>query len=89
MNIWNFIKKDWAIFFRDRGAMLWLFILPLVFIAIFAGLARHVPGRLRAVKKSRRPAPPSRWSTWTPRRLLAGDLIEPTGRGAGFPGRAL
>ncbi len=40
MNIWNFIKKDWAIFFRDRGAMLWLFILPVVFIAIFSGLAR-------------------------------------------------
>ena len=40
MNIWNFIKKDWAVFFRDRGAMLWLFILPVVFIAIFSGLAR-------------------------------------------------
>jgi ABC-2 type transport system permease protein len=40
MNIWNFLKKDWAIFFKDRGAMMWLFVLPVVFIAIFAGLAR-------------------------------------------------
>jgi ABC-2 type transport system permease protein len=40
MNIWNFIKKDWAIFFKDRGAVLWLFILPLIFIIIFSGLAR-------------------------------------------------
>jgi ABC-2 type transport system permease protein len=40
MNIWNFIKKDWAVFFRDRGAMLWLFVLPVVFIVIFSGLAR-------------------------------------------------
>ena len=40
MNIWNFIKKDWAVFFKDRGAMLWLFVLPLVFIVIFSGLAR-------------------------------------------------
>ena len=40
MNIWNFIKKDWAVFFRDRGAMLWLFILPVIFIVIFSGLAR-------------------------------------------------
>lgn len=40
MNIWNFIKKDWAIFFKDRGAVLWLFVLPLVFIMIFSGLAR-------------------------------------------------
>ena len=40
MNIWNFIKKDWAVFFHDRGAMLWLFVLPVVFIVIFSGLAR-------------------------------------------------
>lgn len=40
MNVWNFLKKDWAIFFKDRGAMMWLFVLPVVFIAIFAGLAR-------------------------------------------------
>lgn len=39
MNIWNFLKKDWAIFFKDRGAMIALFILPLLFIVIFSGLA--------------------------------------------------
>ena len=44
MNIWNFIKKDWAVFFKDRGAILWLFILPLVFIVIFSGLARMALG---------------------------------------------
>jgi len=44
MNIWNFIKKDWAVFFRDRGAMLWLFILPLIFVVIFSGLARMSMG---------------------------------------------
>lgn len=44
MNIWNFLKKDWVIFFKDRGAMIWLFVLPVVFIAIFAGLARISSG---------------------------------------------
>jgi ABC-2 type transport system permease protein len=44
MNIWNFIKKDWALYFRDRGALLWLFILPVVFVTIFAGLARMSMG---------------------------------------------
>ena len=44
MNLWNFIKKDWAVFFRDRGAMLWLFILPLIFVIIFSGLARMSMG---------------------------------------------
>jgi ABC-type Na+ efflux pump permease subunit len=39
MNIWNLTKKDLAIFFRDRGSLIWLFLLPLVFILIFAGLA--------------------------------------------------
>jgi len=44
MNIWNFIKKDWALYFRDRGALLWLFILPVIFVTIFAGLARMSMG---------------------------------------------
>lgn len=39
MNIWNMTKKDLTVFFRDRGALVWLFILPAVFILIFAGLA--------------------------------------------------
>ncbi len=39
MNIWNLTKKDLAVFFKDRASLLWLFILPLVFLLIFAGLA--------------------------------------------------
>lgn len=38
MNIWNMTKKDLQVFFRDRAALVWLFVLPLVFIVIFAGL---------------------------------------------------
>lgn len=38
MKIWSMTKKDLAVFFGDRGAWLWLFILPLVFILIFSGL---------------------------------------------------
>ena len=38
MKIWSMTKKDLAIFFRDRGAWVWLFVLPIVFILIFAGL---------------------------------------------------
>lgn len=44
MNIWYFIKKDLAVFFRDRGALIWLFILPAVFISIFAGLSKLTSG---------------------------------------------
>jgi len=39
MNIWNLTKKDLAVIFKDRGALMWLFVLPVVFIMIFAGLA--------------------------------------------------
>jgi linearmycin/streptolysin S transport system permease protein len=39
MKIWNMTKKDLTVFFRDRSALVWLFILPAVFILIFAGLA--------------------------------------------------
>ncbi len=38
-NIWNLTKKDLAVFFHDRGALIWLFVLPLVFIVILAGLS--------------------------------------------------
>ncbi len=44
MKIWYFIKKDLAVFFRDRGALIWLFVLPLVFISIFAGLSSLTSG---------------------------------------------
>lgn len=39
MNIWNLTKKDLAVIMKDRGAVLWIFILPVVFLVIFAGLA--------------------------------------------------
>ncbi len=39
MKIWSMTKKDLAVFFKDRSAWLWLFILPVVFILIFAGLS--------------------------------------------------
>ncbi len=38
MKIWNMIKKDFAVILRDRGALLWIFILPVVFIILFATL---------------------------------------------------
>jgi ABC-2 type transport system permease protein len=59
MNIWNFIKKDWALYFRDRGALLWLFVLPLVFVTIFAGLARMSMGDVteEEAKDTRTPIP--------------------------------
>jgi ABC-2 type transport system permease protein len=43
-NIWNMTKKDLAVFFRDRGALIWLFVLPLVFIVILAGLSSLTSG---------------------------------------------
>lgn len=39
MNLLNLTKKDLAVFFRDRGTLIWMFALPLVFVLIFAGLA--------------------------------------------------
>jgi ABC-2 type transport system permease protein len=38
MNILNITFKDLQIFFKDRGASLQLFLLPLVFIFVFSGL---------------------------------------------------
>lgn len=39
MKIWNLAKKDLAIIMKDRGSVLWIFVLPVVFLLIFAGLA--------------------------------------------------
>lgn len=39
MNIWTLTKKDLAVFLKDRGAWIWIFALPVIFIVIFAGLA--------------------------------------------------
>lgn len=44
MNIWNLTKKDLRVFLKDRGAMLWLFVLPVVFTVLFAGLASMAYG---------------------------------------------
>jgi ABC-2 type transport system permease protein len=38
MNILHLLRKDLAIFFKDRGSIFYLFVLPLVFILIFTGL---------------------------------------------------
>ena len=38
MNIWNMTKKDLQVFFKDRGALAYLFLMPLVFMLIFAFL---------------------------------------------------
>lgn len=57
MNIWNLTKKDLQVFFRDRGAILYLFVLPLVFILIFAGLGGRAQSPSSAeAKKDERPA---------------------------------
>ncbi len=56
MNIWNLTKKDLQVFFRDRGALLYLFVLPLVFILIFAGLGgRSQSSSAASVEKDDRP----------------------------------
>lgn len=38
MRIWSITLKDLQVFFSDRGAIFYLFILPLVFIFLFAGI---------------------------------------------------
>jgi ABC-2 type transport system permease protein len=45
-NIWNLTKKDLKIFLKDRAAITWLFILPMVFILIFSFLAALSSGGL-------------------------------------------
>ncbi len=39
MNVLNITFKDLQIFFKDRGAALQLFVLPLVFIFVFSGIS--------------------------------------------------
>jgi ABC-2 type transport system permease protein len=43
-NIWNMTKKDLKIFLKDRAAITWLFILPVVFILIFSFLTNLAMG---------------------------------------------
>lgn len=57
-NVWTLTRKDLTVFFRDRGAMLWLFVLPLVFLLIFSGLASmgfNDPGAEAAADDNRPP----------------------------------
>ena len=44
MNVFHLMRKDLAVFVRDRGAAFYLFVLPLVFILIFTGLIGAVFG---------------------------------------------
>jgi linearmycin/streptolysin S transport system permease protein len=44
MNIWNLTKKDLAVIMKDRGSIIWVFVLPVVFLIIFAGLAGSAAG---------------------------------------------
>jgi ABC-2 type transport system permease protein len=44
MNIWNLTKKDLTVITKDRGSILWIFVLPVVFLIIFAGLASSAAG---------------------------------------------
>ena len=38
MNVWSITRKDLKIFFKNRGAVLYLFLLPTLFILLFAGM---------------------------------------------------
>ncbi len=42
MNVWSIALKDLQIFVRERGAILYLFLLPALFILMFAGLGATV-----------------------------------------------
>jgi len=44
MNALNIALKDLQIFFRDRGAVVLLFLLPLMFIAVFSGALAAIGG---------------------------------------------
>ena len=44
MAIIHLTLKDLRVFFRDRGALVYLFLLPLVFILLFSGLASRSQG---------------------------------------------
>ena len=44
MNALNIARKDLQIFFRDRGAVIQLFLLPLVFVIVFSGALAALGG---------------------------------------------
>ena len=51
-NIWNLTKKDLKIILKDRAAITWLFILPVVFILIFSGLTSLAAGGSSSKKET-------------------------------------
>jgi ABC-type Na+ efflux pump permease subunit len=44
MNALNIALKDLQIFFKDRGAVIQLFLLPLLFIVVFSGALAAIGG---------------------------------------------
>ncbi len=44
MRIWTLTKKDLNVILRDRASLVWLFILPIVFLIIFGGLVSFAMG---------------------------------------------
>jgi len=58
MNIWNLTKKDLAVIFKDRGAILWLFVLPVVFTLILPFWSAMTSSGSRTQKNRKIPAPP-------------------------------
>ncbi len=81
MKIWSMTKKDLAIFFRDRSAWVWLFILPLVFILIFAGLGGFSTSSSPATDDPRTPLAVVNQDADG---ALAARFIEDLGRSSGY-----
>ncbi len=83
MKIWSMIKKDLAIFFKDRGAWLWLFVLPVTFILIFAGLGSlSLPGTSGGDQQDNRAALPV--VNLDQDGMLAGQFMEDLDRASGY-----
>jgi len=53
MRIWSITTKDLLVFFKDSGAVFYLFVLPLVFVFLFTGLlARQFTGSEEAEEET-------------------------------------
>ena len=67
-NIWNLTKKDLKIILKDRAAITWLFILPVVFITDL--FCPDQPGSWAALQASQETDTRTRltWSTRSARR---------------------
>ena len=44
MNVLNIAQKDLRVLYKEPGTLIWLFLLPLVFILIFGGIASATTG---------------------------------------------